>query len=270
MEKQTIRLTRERETLLVPLYSKAVENKQKRPIIQDPKAGEILRRIEYDFRELGVPKQTLITLAMRAKKLDSYARAYLDRAENPIVLHLGCGLDSRVIRVKHTNGEWYDLDYPDVIELRKKFFHETDHYHMIPSSVTDSHWMKSIKAKGPACIIAEGLLMYLREEEVQQLILDLRARFPSSEIAFDAYSRLTARSVKNHPSIKKTGAHVYWGIDDPKQIENWGEGIQLLEEWYFTQSEDIPGLEFFDRLLFRIMGTFRAAKMAHRILHYRL
>lgn len=112
--------------------------------------------------------------------------------------------------------------------------------------------------------------MYLREEEVQQLIVDLRTRFPSSEIAFDAYSRLTARSVKNHPSIKKTGAHIYWGIDDPKQIENWGKGIQLLEEWYFTQSEDIPGLEFFDRLLFRIMGTFRAAKMAHRILHYRL
>ena len=41
MEKQKIRLTQEKETLLVPLYSKAVESQGPHPIIVDPKAGEI-------------------------------------------------------------------------------------------------------------------------------------------------------------------------------------------------------------------------------------
>jgi O-methyltransferase involved in polyketide biosynthesis len=270
MQKQKIRLTQEKETLLVPLYSKAVEGQRPHPIIVDPKAEEILGTIEYDFGELQVPKQTLVTLAMRAKKLDSYVRDYLDRNEKPLVLHLGCGLDNRVLRVGPTKGEWYDLDYPDVIELRKKFYDETSHYHMIPSSVTDHTWLDQVKGNRPACIIAEGLLMYLHEEEVRQLFVDLQKHLPSSEISFDAYSRLTARSANNHPSIRKTGARIYWGIDDTAEIESWGSGIGLLEEWYFTDSEDIPGLGYRDRLLFRMMGSFRAAKKAHRVLRFRL
>ena len=271
MEKQKIRLTQEKETLLVPLYSKAVESQGPHPIIVDPKAGEILERIEYDFEELRVPRQTLITLAMRAKRLDSYVRDYLDRSESPVVLHLGCGLDSRVLRVGFDKGGWYDLDYPDVIELRRQFYNETSHYHMIPSSVTERAWLDQVvSGNGPACIVAEGLLMYLHEEEVRRLFLDLQRRLPKSEIVFDAYSRLTAKGANHHPSIKKTGAHIHWGIDDARQIEGWGSGIKLLDEWCFTDSADISSLGFGDRLLFRTMGMFGVAKRAHRILRFRL
>ena len=270
MEKQKIQLSQEKETLLVPLYSKALESQRAQPIMVDPKAEEILQRIEYDFGELHIPKQTLVTLAMRAKKLDSYVRDYLEHSKHPLVLHLGCGLDSRVLRVQWTKGEWYDLDYPDVIELRKDFYEEINGYHMLASSVTNPIWLEQVEGIGPACIIAEGLLMYLHEEEVRKLFVDLQRRFPSSEISFDAYSRLTARSANNHPSIRKTGAKIHWGIDDPAQIETWCTGMKLLEEWYFTESKDIAALGFWDRLLFRTMGAFPAAKKAHRILRFRL
>lgn len=112
--------------------------------------------------------------------------------------------------------------------------------------------------------------MYLHEGEVRQLFVDLQERLPSSEISFDAFSRLTARSANNHPSIKKTGAQIHWGIDDAAQIATWGTGVNLLEEWYFTDSEDISTLGYWDRLLFRVMGTFQTAKKAHRILRFRL
>lgn len=270
MEKQKVHLTEEKETLLVPLLSKALENQREHPIINDPKAEEILQGIDYDFNALKTPRQTLITLAMRAKKLDSFVQDYLDHTENPLVLHLGCGLDSRVLRCEPTRGEWYDLDFPDVIELRKKFYAETEHYHMLASSVTDPAWISQVKERGPACIIAEGLLMYLHEEEVRQLFEILAETFPASEIAFDAYSRLTASSANNHPSIKKTGAHLHWGIDDARQIETWHSGFKLLEEWYFTDSQDISGLTMWVRLLFRVMGAFSMAKKAHRVLRFRI
>ena len=271
MQKQKIRLTEEKETLLVALYSKAVGSRGPRPIISDPKALEILEGIEYDFQELRVPRQTLVTLAMRAKKLDSYVREYLERSANPLVLHLGCGLDSRVLRVGFERGRWFDIDYPDVIELRRRFYVETSSYRMLPSSVTERSWLPSVAAgAGPACIVAEGLLMYLHEEEVRRLFLDLQRRLPSSEIVFDAYSRLTARGANRHPSVRKTGAHIHWGVDDARQIQDWGPGIELLEEWCFTDSPDIPSLPLGDRFLFRTMGLFGAARKAHRILRIRL
>lgn len=271
MEKQRIRLTEEKETLLVPLLSKAVGGEGAHPILLDPKAAEILGQIDYDFGQLQVPRQTLITLAMRAKRLDSYVRSYLAGSENPLVVHLGCGLDSRALRVGFDRGSWYDVDYPDVIALRREFYPESGCYHMVASSVTEQGWLERVPAPGgPAYIVAEGLLMYLHEEQVRQLFVDLQRWAPGSEIAFDAYSRVTARGANRHPSIKKTGAHIYWGIDDGREIEGWSPGIKFLDEWYFTESEDIASLATRDRFLFKTMGAFGAAKKAHRILRFRL
>jgi len=271
MESRKVVLTEEKETLLVPLLGKAIESAGPHPILVDPKAREILDLVDYDFSELHVPHKTLLTLAMRAKQLDSYVADYLRRSQDPLVLHLGCGLDSRVLRVGFDRGAWYDLDYPEVIELRRRFYDETADYHMIPSSVTDLTWLDRIDGPPrPACIVAEGLLMYLRDEDVKTLFLALQARFPGSEIVFDAFSRLTARAANNHPSIKKTGARIHWGIDDAREIESWGSGIELLDEWFFTDSPDIPSLGLGDRLMFATMGAFAMAKRAHRILRVRL
>lgn len=265
------KLTEEKETLFVPLLGKAVMSKREHPILVDPKAEEIIGSVDYDFERLRAPDKTLITLAMRAKQLDSYVRDYLNRVDDPLVLHLGCGLDSRVLRVGFEKGAWYDLDYPDVIELRRQFYAEGDGYHMIASSVTDRGWLDSLdEATRPACIIAEGLLMYLHEAEVRRLFEDLQRRLPGSEIAFDAFSVLTARAANRHPSIKKTGARLYWGIDDARQIEAWGSGMKLLDEWFFTESEDIANLSFGNRFMFAAMGMFRGARKAQRILRFQL
>lgn len=266
MQSQKVMLTHEKETLLIPLYSKAIQTDQAKSIIDDPKAKEILQRIEYDFGQLKIPRQSLLTLAMRAKKLDCYVRNYIEGVQNPLVLHLGCGLDSRVLRVAHTKGAWYDLDYPDVIDLRRKFYEESAHYHMISSSVTDFKWIDRIKESGSACIIAEGLLMYLKEDDIKQLVTSLQSKFPGSEMAFDAYSRITAKSAGRHPSLKKTGAVINWGIDDAHQIESWGKGLHLMEEWFFTDSEDIAHMGLGLKVLFGIVKLFPVAKRAHRII----
>lgn len=270
MGAERITLTAEKETLLIPLYSKALESARSRPILRDPMAEAILARIDYDFGALKTPRQSLVTLAMRAKRLDWYVSDYLARYDTPLVLHLGCGLDSRYLRVGRPNGAWYDLDYPDVIALRRSFYEEAPGWRMIASEVTDLRWLEAVEESGPACIIAEGLLMYLREEQVRSLFLSLQARFPGSEIAFDAYSRLTARSVANHPSLKHTGARIQWGIDDAREIEAWGVNIRVMEEWHFSESPDVSCLGPAYRLLFRVMGSLPAAKRAHRLIRIHL
>lgn len=267
-------LTGEEETLLIPLYSKAAESRRTDPILVDRKAEEIvdqLNRLDYDFTGLDIPRKTSATLSIRATKLDEYTRNFLAKHPDGVVIHLGCGLDSRCIRVGADETTWYDLDLPVVIELRRKFYQETDTYHMLQSSVTDLTWIMEIPERDhPVLVIAEGLFMYLREKDVKALISTLQATFPQCELVFDAYSELAARRVRMHPSLKKTGATVRWGMNDPSAIEQWGEHIRLKEEWYFTQSEDIPKLGPLFRLLFGIAGLFTTAKRSHRILAYNL
>ena len=269
--KEEVRLTQEQETLLIPLYSKATESRRPVPIFSDEKAQEILNQVDYDFTRLKIPRKTAITLCIRANKLDAYTRQFLADHPQSVVVHLGCGLDSRCLRVKHENAEWYDLDMPAVIDLRRKFYPETASYHLIPSSVTDWRWLDAISAQGrPVLVIAEGLLMYLKEADVKTLILKLQAAFPGCDLACDVYSALTARRAQDIPSLKKTGAVIRWGIDDARAIQTWAPGIRLKEEWYFTQAGEIGKLGSGYRYAFRLAGLFKAANMAHRILYFHL
>lgn len=271
MKKIRITLDNEKETLLVPLVCKARETEKDRPILSDPMAPQLVQRIDYNFSSLKIPKKTQVTLCIRAKQFDQYAREFLDEHPFGTVLHLGCGLDTRYFRVNNGNVEWYDLDYPDVIALRRQFNDEKGRYHLIPSSVTDLRWINSIADKtGPVLIIAEGLFMYLHEDEVKALILRLQQTFPGSLLVFDCFSTYTAKRMAGHPSMQKTGAEVYWGIDNARKIGHWNKGITLIEEWYFTRSDEINKLDLLYRILFRIAGLFPFANKAHRILAFRL
>lgn len=80
--------------------------------------------------------------------------------------------------------------------------------------------------------------MYLKEDEIKTLISRLKERIGSYILIFDAFSVLTAKkSKKNQPSIKKTGATIYWGIDNPEELTGWGLGIQFIEEQYLHQTK---------------------------------
>ncbi len=266
-----VSLTEEKETLLVPLYSKAMESRQPNPIFVDRKAQEILDQVDYDFAKLNTPRKTVVTLCLRAAKLDEYTSAFLDRHPQGVVLHLGCGLDSRCLRVQRNQSDWYDLDMPEVIDLRRRFYTESGNYHMIASSVTDLAWIDAVNAhERPVLVVAEGLLMYLHETDIKALILKLKEVFSQCELVCDVFSTLTARNVGNHPGIKKTGASVHWGIDDARSIEQWADGIRLQEEWTFGQAEEINQLGVGYRLAFKLSNLFAVARKAHRIVHFRL
>lgn len=270
-EKQNILFKKEQETLLIPLCSKAIESRQPNPIFFDQKSLDMLDRIKYDFPRLKVPRKTSLMVCMRAAKIDDYARSFLSQHPEGIVLHLGCGLDSRFSRVDNGQVIWFDLDMPDVIELRRKFYDESNRYHMIASSVTDFSWADILPLHAqPALVIAEGLLMYLKEEDVKTLFQKLHQKIPGSSIVFDAFSTMTVKGVKYQPSIKSTGALVHWGIDNPREIEQWTEGIRFVEEWFFSQSETIAKLGLAYRLTFKLAGFFKAANKAHRILYFKL
>ena len=270
VSKKKIKLSKEKETLLIPLYCKAKETSKDNGIIKDNKAKEIISQIEYNFNELNIPHKTCVTLNIRAQKLDKYVNEFIQSNTTPLIIHLGCGLDNRYGRITNQNIDFYDLDFKEVIELKKNFYQETDYYHFIASSVTDYDWMEEVQTEGQVMIVAEGLLMYLKEDKVKELFNKLCTRFKGAHFVFDAYSKYTAKNINKHASIKKTGADIHWGIDNPQEIEKWNQDIKFIEEWSFTDYDQVDKLSAAYKVAFKTAGLFKTAKKAHRILYYKL
>jgi O-methyltransferase involved in polyketide biosynthesis len=266
--KAKIALSPEQETLLITLYAKS---QPENPLLFDPAARAILDRVDYDFSRLRVPYKTVVLICQRAKKMDAAARDFLSANPGGVVLQLGCGLDTRFQRVDDGRVAWYDLDMPPVVELRRRFFAESGRCRMIAASVTDPGWTDSVDAGGrPVLAIAEGLLMYLGEADVRRLVLRLHGAFPGCRLIADVFSRMTARSAANHPSLKQTGATIGWGMDDPREMESWAPGLRLLEEWCFSDDPDLARLSFGYRAAYKLAGAFRMVRQAHRIVDYQL
>lgn len=231
MQTETVALTQEKETLLITLWAKAGESLLPDSLLKDRFAAEAAARIDYDFARLKVDRDLMVGLAMRAHTLDGWTRAFLAEHGDAIVLHLGCGLDSRIFRIDPPASiDWYDVDYPEVIALRRRLYPARAGYQLIGSSVTERGWLEALPQDRPAMIVAEGLLPYLPEEEVPLLLERLVRHCRSGEIVFDAYSPLGLKLIALQPSIKATGAVLRWSLDDSSELERQVPGLELVTE----------------------------------------
>jgi O-methyltransferase involved in polyketide biosynthesis len=226
------------ESLLLPLYIRAKEMNQPNPILKDERAVELVQKLKYDesmFNPAQVREDVQVSILLRNRQFDLITSAYLARYPNAIVVHLGCGLDTRFERLDNSQLEWYDLDLPKVTALRHELLDvETERYHLLACSVIDPAWidMVSIHLPRPFLFLAEGLFMFFEEDQIKSLVLALNGRFPGSELVFDAFSPFYAWGNNRRVNRTHIGAAALWSLKDSKELENWAEGIHLLDEWY--------------------------------------
>ena len=258
------------ETLLITLYIRAMESQRPDALIKDEKAVTLVAQMSYDFdriRQIPLSEANKLVIILRNREFDRYARDFLARHPEAAVVHIGCGLDSRFERVDNGKVEWYDLDLPEVIELRRKFIgDEGKRYHLLAGSAFDSAWLDTVSThrQRPFLFLAEGVLMYFEEAQVKSLVLTLRDHFPGAELVFDAFSPFLIRANNLRMAISKFGVRYHWGLGRGQELESWGDGIHLLDEWgYFDRPE--PRLDHI-----RWMRHIPLLARVLRIYHYRL
>jgi O-methyltransferase involved in polyketide biosynthesis len=192
-------------TSFLTLYCHALETLSKNPLLTDPKSVEITIELNKILSRSTNPLDRILTsgnldrrlivhIALRAKKYDEYVRHFLQKYPDGIVVNIGCGFDSRFIRTDNGRVTFYDLDLPEIIEIKKDFFHESDRYHLIASSVLDFEWMTVVRQqKGPFLFMAEGVFMYLEAKDVRSLVLMLQETFSGSELVCEVVNSLWLR-----------------------------------------------------------------------------
>ena len=235
LERASIDLGEVSETLMIPLWSRAMESERRRGLLHDPKAREIVAALDYDFETRFAGRRHLAFRAcLRTVLIDRWVRSFLAAHGEATVVEIGTGLNTRFERVDDGRVRWFDLDLPDSLALRRRFFVDAPRRTMVEGAFGEDDWIGAIEVRGPVLFIAEAVLVYLDEATVRRGLDALSRAFPGATFILDTVAR-SAVAGDAGPLMQRFRAPFVWGCDDPRELEGWGH--RLLET---ATLDDLP------------------------------
>lgn len=221
------------QTLFIPLAARARETERKRPALRDPKATEMVRSVDFDYATYGRGWGGFVTV-LRTLIFDSWVSQFLARHPSGTVVELGTGLNTRFERTDNGTVHWIDLDLPDTIELRRRFFADTGRRQMVAASLLDENWLAAVEQRqGPYFFVSEGVLVYLNGSDVTRTLARIAERFPGATLTFDMYSKRTFAAQHTMAARRGVDAPWAWACDDPRSLERFG--LRLAESATVTR-----------------------------------
>ena len=250
------------KTLYIPLYGKALVSRNC-ILLEDKMAERIWADSGFELTGKAASKWLAYSMAMRAVVFDRWVLKKQEEHPGAVVFHLGCGLDSRCLRSGSSN-LWYDVDFPEVIRERQKYFEQTESYRMIGGDLRQESWLAEIPEGREAIIVMEGVSMYLAPEELETLLQRLRSRFSSVHLLMDCYSTFAAKASRYKNPVKEVGVSKVYGLDDPKLLAG-NTGYRFLQEHIMAPATLIRQLKTGERILFSNLYAGKTARKLYRM-----
>jgi O-methyltransferase involved in polyketide biosynthesis len=170
---------------------------------------------------------------------------------------------------------WYDLDLPEVIELRRQFLPESERMRFVASSVLDFAWLDELPdvPGSKTLFLAEGLFMYLPPDDVRGVVTVLARRYPGSELVAELANSWIVRTMQGRWGRGKMrrqfslseDVYFQFGVADSHEMESWAPGITLLDDWTYYDDEDASRLG-----MSRWLARWPRIRWVQWTAHYRL
>lgn len=251
------------KTLYIPLYGKAQMSK-KGIILHDPTAEKIWDKEGFIIKGKSKSKWLCYNMAMRARVFDDWTRRMIEQCVSAVVIHIGCGLDSRCLRVEAPEAKWIDCDFQDVIAIRKKYYDESKNYFMKGMDATNQGDLCALPDAACAIVVLEGLSMYLTNDQLVQLLRILSEKYREIHILMDVYTVFGAKASKYKNPVNDLGVSTLYGVDAITQLLE-STRISLAAEHSFTPDYLVNELTGFDKHFFRLMFTGKMYRKIYRL-----
>ena len=265
MQRHPIEKNSIQETLVIPLYGRALCTRKFPQLFADQTAAELLEQIDYDFSALeqrsGGLLQTFgaLEVAMRQSDLAFEVREYLRAHPRAAVVNLGCGLDSTGRACDNGQCRIYNIDLPDVMAVREALLPAGERERNLAADLNDLSWFDAIDAptEDGAVFFAAGVFYYFRTEQVRALCAAMAERFPGGRLVFDAAGptavKLMLKTWVKQAGIRDVGA--YFSVRDPaRELSPWTDRIAVSSRGYMQGYQKLrgPGIRTVHRLLARL------------------
>lgn len=224
------------KTLFMPVWARAVETQKDLRILIDDTAVKIINSVDFDFSAmaLNIPEISQVSWIARCKRYDLVIKNFINEHPDCTIVNIGCGLDTTYERTGNNSVKWYDLDLPDVIDLKRKFLSETDTRKFISCSFLDTSWFDDIVVNEKVLFISAGVFVYFEESEIRDFFIQVADRFDGSELLFDVTSPKGVEIANQ--VIQKSGldsrSFFKWGLNDNTIVTSWDNRIKLLNTYY--------------------------------------
>ncbi len=228
------------ETLLLPLWGRAFETQKDHPRLIDKKAVEIIQAIDYDFSEIEKTQgQFQHGWVARSLHTDKMVKAFIQKHPGATIVNIGCGLDTTFSRIDNGKILFYELDLPDVIALRKKFYQNNDRHLSIAASFLETAWFDKIVIRDGLLFLAGGVFMYFEEHQIKKFFIAVADHFGSCDFFFDSLSPLGMKFTKK-AVLKKGGMGMSikgegWGLKPVRSLEKWDGRIKVIDAFSISK-----------------------------------
>ena len=243
IEKNTVQ-----ETLIIPLYSRKLCSELYPNIYRDETAVRLMDEIDYDFSNAEKNSSSLmqrfgsLEVAMRQNDLAFEVRDYLKAHPKAAVVNLGCGLDGTGRACDNGSCKIYNLDFPDVIDVRNELLPAGEREKNIPCDLNDTEWFTKIDASNGAVFFAAGVFYYFLKEQIKALVQAMADAFPDGVLVFDAANRMAVKMIAKTwlKSAKIQDVGAYFAVSDaPGEIGAWDSRLQVTSRGYMLGYNDL-------------------------------
>jgi O-methyltransferase involved in polyketide biosynthesis len=228
------------QTLFIPLWCRAHASLHYPSLFYDPKAVELVGSVDYDFSAIEAQLNPVIRLVSvaRARQCDSILKAYIAQHPRASVVDLGAGLDTAFYRVDNGLIDWYDLDLPDVIAVRKQLLPETDRVRCIARSLFDVGWCDALINESDGVFASAGAVLgYFDEVTVKKFFSALADRLPGGQMVFTAYSPRELAFINNTLTrVGMKGIAMKWALQDGDDLTRSDDRISVVDEFSFFRN----------------------------------
>jgi O-methyltransferase involved in polyketide biosynthesis len=248
MQKYHIEKDTVQETLVIPLYGRKVCSERFPHLFKDPDAERICNMLDYDFSEKGKKMESAIGLfgalevSQRQFDVGCEVKEYLSGYPRAAVVNMGCGLDNTFRKCDNGLCRGYNIDMPDVIEVRNRLLPAGEREQNLAFDLNDDRWMDGIDASDGAVFFAAGVFYYFRTEDVKALFRKMAKRFPGAVLVFDSCNRrgtrLMMKTWLKEAGIRDVGAFFF--LEDPNELNAWSEDFaSVTSKSYMRGYRDI-------------------------------
>ena len=207
------------DTLYIPLIARIYASEKFSSFFYDKKALELKQYIPTNSIEKNSIEYFYMASVCRQQTIDKKIIMFLSQNENTNVVFLGSGLETAYNRINNKSNNFYQVDLPNVIDIRKKLLGNSENEKLIKGDMFNLEWIKEIDTSLPTLIVVSGVFQYFEEKKIAELIVKMKTLIPKGELIFDATNSKGLKLANKY--VKKTGntnAEMYFSVDDPNEF----------------------------------------------------